>query len=41
MGDGSESEDVDHVERAEQETIFLTGVLNELKIVISNSRDVR
>lgn len=35
-----ESTDVDETKLAEQETLFLSGVLDELKIVISNSLDV-
>jgi len=38
--DVPESADTDQTKLAEQESIFLTGVLDELKIVISNSRDV-
>jgi vacuolar protein sorting-associated protein 13A/C len=38
--DNSESTNAGHAKLAEQETIFLTGILDELKIVISNSRDI-
>ncbi|KAG0557949.1 hypothetical protein KC19_11G167800 [Ceratodon purpureus] len=36
----SESTETDQTKLAEQETIFLTGVLDELKIIISNARDI-
>lgn len=35
-----ESTEVDETKLPQQETLFLTGVLDELKIVISNSLDV-
>ncbi|KAG0604101.1 hypothetical protein M758_10G145000 [Ceratodon purpureus] len=35
-----ESTEVDETKLAQQETLFLTGVLDELKIVISNSLDI-
>jgi vacuolar protein sorting-associated protein 13A/C len=38
--DVPESADTDQTKLAKQENIFLTGVLDELKIVISNSRDI-
>lgn len=38
--DGSSSSESNDQKLAEQETIFLTGVLDELKIVVSNSLDV-
>jgi vacuolar protein sorting-associated protein 13A/C len=38
--DGSSSSESSDQKLAEQETIFLTGVLDELKIVVSNSLDV-
>jgi len=38
--DGSSSSESSDQKLAEQETIFLTGVLDELKIVVSNSLDI-